>query len=62
MDTARITTPCRVYMHPACTDPYRPFEVRRLARDVGAAFISISRRRLHSASQPSQGPFGGEGA
>lgn len=62
MDTARTKTLCRVYMHPACTDRYRPFEVRRMARDEGAIFVSITRRRMHTPTPPSQGPFGGDAA
>ena len=62
MDTARTKTLCRVYMHPACTDEYRPFEVRRIARDEGALFVSISRRRMRPVTPPQPGPFGGDAA
>lgn len=60
--TQHAPTPCQVFMHPACTNADRPFEVRRLARDAGVAFISITRRQIRAACRPSNGPHGGDAA
>ncbi len=44
-------TKATIHLHPTIADPCRIFEVRRLARECGCAFISIKtskRRRLHA--------------
>lgn len=58
MDTARHT-PCQVHLHPAALiDPYRIFEVRRLARDAGCQYVKAKR----PAATPQPGPFNGGSA
>jgi hypothetical protein len=60
MDTARSTT-CQVHPHPtALIDPFRIFEVRRLARDAGCQYISSQSR--HSGAPKNNSPLGGGAA
>lgn len=60
MDTARTTT-CQVHTHPtALIDPYRIFEVRRLARDAGCQYISSQHKRIAKPQRP--GPQDGGSA
>lgn len=60
MDTARTTT-CQVHTHPtALIDPYRIFEVRRLARDAGCQYIASQRKR--PAKPQNNGPWDGGAA
>ncbi len=57
--TQHSSTRCQVHMHPAVTNPDRPFEVRRLARDAGCQFVSTEQRRARTTTT---GPFGGDAA
>lgn len=61
MSTAQhSTTTCQVFLHPSVIDPFRAFEVRRLARDGACEFKGASRMRTQRPKP--QGPWNGGNA
>lgn len=51
-------TTATLHVHPAAADPFRTFEVRRLARECGCAFV-VSKPRLKGRTAPA--PFNPNG-
>ncbi|WP_223526669.1 hypothetical protein [Pseudomonas sp. BF-B-26] len=47
-------TTATLHVHPAAADPYRIFEIRRLARESGCAFIA-TKPKLKTRTTPT--PF-----
>ncbi len=47
MTAQHSNTPCKVFIHPAVSNPNRIFEVRRLARDGDCEFKAATRTLPH---------------
>lgn len=47
-------TTATLHVHPAAADPFRIFEVRRLAREFGCAFIATKPK---AQARPTPAPF-----
>lgn len=60
MTAQHSTPPCKVFIHPAVSNPTRIFEVRRLARDGDCEFKTAP-RALTRRTAP-QGPWDGGSA
>ena len=41
-------TTATLHVHPAVADPFRIFEIRRLARDSGCTFIAAKHKQAHT--------------
>lgn len=49
-----MRTTATLHVHPAATDPFRIFEIRRLARESGCSFVTSKPKQL---ARPAPTPF-----
>jgi len=47
-------TTATIHVHPAAANPFRIFEIRRLARDSGCSFVTSKPKQL---ARPAPTPF-----
>lgn len=52
-------TTATLHVHPATADPFRVFEIRRLARECGCAFVPTKPKPKASATPAPFDPNGG---
>lgn len=52
-------TTATLHIHPAAADPFRVFEIRRLARECGCAFIATKAKLKPRATPAPHDPNGG---
>ena len=55
-------TTATLHVHPAAADPFRIFEIRRLARESGCAFIAAKPKQARTAPTPFDPNDGGRAA
>lgn len=52
-------TTATLHVHPAAADPFRTFEIRRLARECGCAFVATKPKLKARAAPAPFDPNGG---
>lgn len=52
-------TTATLHVHPAAADPFRIFELRRLARECGCAFVATKRKMTARTIPAPVNPNGG---
>lgn len=52
-------TTATLHVHPAAADPFRTFEIRRLAREYGCTFVGTKPKLKARATPAPFGPNGG---
>jgi hypothetical protein len=58
-----MNTTASLHVHPAAADPFRIFEIRRLARESGCSFVtSKPKQQPRTAPTPSDPNGGGHAA
>jgi hypothetical protein len=55
-------TTATLHVHPAAAEPFRIFEIRRLARESGCAFIAAKPQQARTAPTPFDPNDGGRAA
>jgi hypothetical protein len=55
-------TTATLHVHPAAADPFRIFELRRLARESGCAFIAAKPKQVRTIPTPFDPNDGGRAA
>ena len=55
-------TTATLHVHPAAADPFRTFEIRRLARESGCAFIAAKPKQTRTTPTPFDPNDGGRAA
>jgi len=56
-------TTATLHVHPAAADPFRIFEIRRLARESGCSFVaSKPKQKAHTSPTPFNPNGGGHAA